>query len=366
MSRDAVGVVQMSDETINRVISEIRPLSEDDRARARTRLDSLTKPAGSLGRIEDLAAWYVGITGNVSPPPLQPVVLTLAADHGVTAEGVSAYPQSVTAQMVRNFIRGGAAVNVLARHAGASLHVADVGVAEDLGAHAGLLHHKIAHGTKNFLHEPAMSYEHALTSLHVGMNLAHAACAEGNNLLAVGEMGIGNTTASAAIASVLTGSDVERVTGRGTGVEGWRLRRKISVVKRALARHRPSPDDVVDTLAKVGGFEIGGMAGLMLGAASRRVPVVLDGFITGVSALIAVALAPRCREYLLASHLSEESGHRIVLDHLNLEPLLDLRMRLGEGTGACLAVTLMQAALNVYSRMATFEEAGVAGVVRES
>lgn len=356
----------MRDETINRVISEIRPLSEDARARARTRLDSLTKPAGSLGRIEDLAAWYVGVTGHVSPPPLQPVVLTLAADHGVTAEGVSAYPQSVTAQMVRNFIRGGAAVNVLARHAGASLHVADVGVAEDLGEHAGLLHHKIAHGTKNFLHEPAMSYEQALTSLHVGMNVAQAACAEGNNLLAVGEMGIGNTTASAAIASVLTGCDVERVTGRGTGVEGWRLRRKISVVKRALALHRPSPDDVVDTLAKVGGFEIGGMAGLMLGAASRRVPVVLDGFITGVSALIAVALAPRCREYLLASHLSEESGHRIVLDHLKLEPLLDLRMRLGEGTGACLAVPLMQAALNVYSRMATFEEAGVAGVVRES
>lgn len=356
----------MRDRAIHQVVSEIRPLSEDARSRAFNRLDSLTKPAGSLGRLEELAACYVGMTGNVSPPPLQPVVFTLAADHGVAAEGVSAYPQSVTAQMVRNFIHDGAAVNVLARHAGVPLRVVDVGVAEDLGAHVGLLNHKIARGTKNFLHEPAMSREHALTSLHVGMNLAQAACADGNNLIAVGEMGIGNTTASAAIASVLTGYDMERVTGSGTGVDGQRLRRKISVIQRALALHRPSPDDVVDTLAKVGGFEIGGMAGLMLGAASRRVPVVLDGFITGVSALIAVALAPRCREYLLASHLSEESGHRIVLDHLKLEPLLDLRMRLGEGTGACLAVTLVQAALSIYSQMATFEEAGVAGVVRES
>ena len=356
----------MRDGELKRTLSAIRLPSEEACARARNRLDSLTKPAGSLGRLEDLAACYVGMTGNVSPPPLDPVVFTLAADHGVTAEGVSAYPQSVTAQMVKNFIRDGAAVNVLARHAAASLCVVDVGVAEDLGAHVGLLHHKIAHGTKNFLYEPAMSHEQAITSLHVGMNLAQAACADGKNLLAVGEMGIGNTTASAALASVLTGYDVERVTGRGTGVDGQRLRRKISVIQRALALHRPSSDDVVDTLAKVGGFEIGGMAGLMLGAASRRVPVVLDGFISGVSALIAVALAPRCREYLLASHLSEESGHRIVLDHLKLEPLLDLRMRLGEGTGACLAITLVQAALNLYGQMATFEEAAIAGALQKS
>lgn len=348
------------------VLSALELPDEDVRTRAQARLDSLTKPVGSLGRLEEVAVHYLGIIGKVSPPRLDPVVFTLAADHGVMAEGVSAYPQSVTAQMVKNFVHGGAGVNVLARHAGTSLRLVDMGVAGDLDQYAGLLNHKIAHGTKNFLREPAMSREQALQSIQIGRDLAKAAYGDGKNLLAVGEMGIGNTTASAAIASVLTGQSVEHVTGRGTGVDDEHLKQKISVIEQALALHRPSPSDGLEVLTKVGGFEIGGMAGLMLGAATCRVPVVLDGFITGASALIAVALEPRCREYLIASHLSLEPGHRFVLDHLGLEPLLDLRMRLGEGTGACLAVTLIHAALKIYSEMATFEEARVDGALPQS
>ncbi len=356
----------MNKDSMDPVLPALRLPGEDVRLQAQARLDSLTKPVGSLGRLEEIAAHYLAMTGSASAPRLDPVVFTLAADHGVTAEGVSAYPQSVTAQMVKNFVQGGAAVNVLARHAGTSVCVVDMGVAEDLGAPAGLLDHKIAHGTKNFLREPAMSREQARQSIQIGMDLAKAACADGNNLIAVGEMGIGNTTSSAAIVSVLTGQSVENVTGRGTGVDDRTLRRKISVLEQALEFHHLPSSGAIEVLTKVGGFEIGGMAGLMLGAAACRMPVVLDGFITGASALLAVALEPQCREYLIASHLSREPGHRIVLDHLRLDPLLDLRMRLGEGTGACLAVTLIHAALKIYAEMATFEEARVSGVLPQS
>ncbi len=356
----------MSEDDIDLVLPALKPPDEAVRLQAQARIDLLTKPTGSLGRLEEVAANYLAITGNVAAPRLDPVVFTLAADHGVTAEGVSAYPSSVTAQMVKNFVHGGAAVNVLARHAEASLRLVDMGVAEDLRACAGLLDHKIAYGTKNFVREPAMSREQALQSIQVGMDLAKAACADGKNLIAVGEMGIGNTTSSAAVVSVLTGQSVEQVTGRGTGVDEQTLKRKISVIEQALALHHPSSSDAIEVLTKVGGFEIGGMAGLMLGAAACRVPVVLDGFITGASALLAVALESRCRDYLIASHVSLEPGHRIVLDHLRLEPLLDLQMRLGEGTGACLAATLIHAALKIYRDMATFEEARVSGALPQS
>ena len=356
----------MSEDDIDLILPALRPPDEDVRLQAQVRLDSLTKPAGSLGRLEEIAAAYLAMTGSVSAPRLDPIVFTLAADHGVTAEGVSAYPQSVTAQMVKNFVHGGAAVNVLARHAGASVCVVDMGVAEDLGAPAGLLNHKIAYGTRNFLREPAMSREQASQSIRIGMDLAKAACAGGKNLIAVGEMGIGNTTASAAIVSVFTGQSVGTVTGRGTGVDDRTLQRKISVIEQALALHHPSPSDAIEVLTKVGGFEIGGMAGLMLGAAACHVPVVLDGFIAGASALLAVALEPRCRDYLIASHLSREPGHRIVIEHLRLDPLLDLQLRLGEGTGACLAVTLIHAALKIYGEMATFEEARISGALPQS
>lgn len=356
----------MSEDGIDLILPELKLPDEEVRLQAQARLDSLTKPVGSLGRLEEVAAHYLAMTGNVSAPRLDPVVFTLAADHGVTAEGVSAYPQSVTAQMVKNFVHGGAAVNVLARHAEASLRLVDMGVAEDLGDHAGLLDRKIAFGTNSFLREPAMSREQALQSIQVGMDLAESACADGKNLVAIGEMGIGNTTASAAVVAVLTGQGVEIVTGRGTGVDDQTLKRKISVIEQALDLHHPSSSNPIEVLTKVGGFEIGGMAGLILGASACRVPVVLDGFIAGASALLAVALEPRCREYLFASHLSREPGHRIVLEHLKLDPMLDLRMRLGEGTGACLAVTLIHAALKIYREMATFEEARISGSLPQS
>lgn len=351
----------MNESTVQQILPNIEPLNIQARMQAQARLDSLTKPLGSLGRLEDIAAWYVAITGNVSPLSLSPLVFTLAADHGVTAEGVSAYPQSVTAQMVKNFVQEGAGVNVLARYAGASVCVVDMGVAEDLDGLSGLRDHKIAYGTKNFAQEPAMTQAQALQSIQIGIDLAKAVCTEGKNLLAVGEMGIGNTTASAAIVSAMTGKNVTDVTGRGAGVDDERLKHKISVIEQALHLHQPSPSVAFDVLTKVGGFEIGGIVGIILGAASCRVPIVLDGFITGASALIAVALKPQCRDYLIAAHVSQEPGHRIVLDHLQLEPLLDLRMRLGEGTGACLAISLVEAALKVYSQMATFEEAKVDG-----
>jgi nicotinate-nucleotide--dimethylbenzimidazole phosphoribosyltransferase len=353
----------MSEHALDRILQEIEPLNIDARVQAQARLDVLTKPPGSLGRLEDLAVQYVSITGNVSPSLLNSIVFTLAADHGVTAEGVSAYPQSVTAQMVKNFLKDGAGVNVLARHAGASVCVVDMGVADDLQALPELVKRKIRDGTKNFSKESAMTQEQALQSIHIGIELAKTACGQGKNVIAVGEMGIGNTTASAAIVSVMTGQSVTAVTGRGTGVDDERLKHKVSVIEHALRLHRLSSSDALDVFTKVGGFEIGGMVGIILGAAACKVPVILDGFITGASALIAVALQPQCREYLMASHVSQEPGHRIALDHLKLEPLLDLRLRLGEGTGACLALTLLQAALKIYSEMATFEEANVDGAL---
>jgi nicotinate-nucleotide--dimethylbenzimidazole phosphoribosyltransferase len=340
-------------------IDRIPPIDTSAQAQARVRLDRLTKPPGSLGRLEELAARYVAITGEVRPKLPRGAVFTFAADHGVTAAGVSAYPQAVTAQMVLNFLRGGAAVNVLARHVGLEVRVVDIGVAQDFGRIAGLIDRKLMQGTGNVLHEPAMSRETAERALQVGIELASEAAAEGFGVLGTGDMGIGNTTASAAIAATVTGQPVSVVTGRGTGIDDATYAHKVSVIERALERHRPDPADPIDVLAKVGGLEIGGLAGLLLGAAAARIPVVLDGFIAGAAALIAVGLQPRCRDYLIASHRSAEPGHRVILDHLGLKPLLDLDLRLGEGTGACLGIGLLFASLKVFTEMATFEEAGV-------
>ncbi|WP_447974023.1 nicotinate-nucleotide--dimethylbenzimidazole phosphoribosyltransferase [Nitrospira sp. Kam-Ns4a] len=345
--------------TLEEAIRTIEPLDEEARRWAQARLDRLTKPLGSLGRLEELAAWYVAVTRDAQPKLPRAAVYTFAADHGVAAEGVSAYPSAVTAQMVLNFLRGGAGVNVLASHVGAAVRVVDIGVAAELGPLPGLLARKVALGTKSFLHEPAMSRDQAVQALEVGVALAGEAAAEGIGLLGTGEMGIGNTTPSAAITAVLTGRPVAEVTGRGTGVDDAGYARKVAVIERALARHQPDAGDPLDVLAKVGGFEIAGLAGFILGAASRRVPVVLDGFITGAAALIAVGLQPRCRAYLVASHRSAERGHEAALDRLGLKPLLDLDLRLGEGTGACLGIGLVRAALRILTEMATFEEAGV-------
>lgn len=333
------------------------------RARAVARLDRLTKPPGSLGRLESLAADYVVMTGQVACGAAdipRGAIVTFAADHGVVLEGVSAYPAAVTPQMVLNFLRGGAAVNVLARHVGIDVRVVDIGVAHEFGEVAGLWHRKIRAGTRNLLAEPALTREEAERAVLVGVEMAQAAMADGVRLLGTGEMGIGNTTPSAAITAVMTGQAVSVVTGRGTGIDDVGYARKVAVVDAALQRHRPVASDPMGVLASVGGLEIAGIAGLILGAAAARVPVMLDGFIAGAAALIAVGLQPACRHYLLASHRSVEPGHRAVLAHVGLTPLLELDLRLGEGTGACLGIDLVLASLKIYTQMATFDEAGVA------
>ena len=345
--------------SIRDLCHRIQPLDASLYGKAQARLDRLTKPLGSLGRLEELAASYVAITGELKPNIPRGVVFTFAADHGVAVEGVSAYPREVTPQMVLNFLRGGAGVNVLANHAGVSVRVVDIGVDHEFGAVPGLLARKIMKGTRNLAVESAMTRSQAEQAVMVGIELATEAVREGVGLIGTGEMGIGNTTPSAAITAVMTDRSAAEVTGRGTGIDESARMHKAILIQQALERHRPNPADPLDTLAKVGGLEIGGLAGLMLGAAEARVPIVLDGFIAGAAALIAVGLQPLCREYLIASHRSAEQGHRIVLDHLKLKPLLDLDLRLGEGTGACLGMDLVCAAIKIYTEMATFDEAGV-------
>ena len=345
--------------SLEEVIGAIGPLDEGAMAQARRRQDSLTKPRGSLGRLEELSVQVAGITGQAVPRLAHKVIVTMAGDHGVVAEGVSLYPQEVTPQMVFNFLRGGAGINVLARHIGARVVVVDIGVAAPLGPHPGLLSRKVAFGTRNMARGPALSREEAWKAIEVGLGVVEEESARGLDIVGTGDMGIGNTTPSAAIAAVFTGQPVARVTGRGTGLDDARLSQKVSVIERALHINRPDPKDPLEVLAKVGGLEIGGLAGVMLGAAARRIPVVIDGFISGAAALIAVALCPQLKGYLIAAHLSSEPGHRLVLEHLGLKPLLNLEMRLGEGTGAALGISLVEAATKLLAEMATFTEAGV-------
>jgi nicotinate-nucleotide--dimethylbenzimidazole phosphoribosyltransferase len=342
------------------VRQSIGPLDAGAMAAAAARWDTLTKPLGSLGRLESLACQVAGIVGQVRPRLTERVVFVLAGDHGVTAEGVSAYPSAVTAQMVYNFVRGGAAINVLARHVGARVIVVDMGVDAELPALPGLVSRKIRRGTRNFAQESAMTMAEALACIESGIELVEAEVKGGHAWVVTGDMGIGNTTASSAIIAALTGTPVERVTGRGTGVTGAALARKAAVIKEALDRHQPEGQDALDVLAKVGGFEIGGLVGIMLGAAARRCPVVLDGLIATAAALLAVGIVPAAREYLVAGHRSVEPGHTVALQALGLEPVLDLELRLGEGTGGVLALPVLEAACRLLDEMATFEEAGVA------
>jgi nicotinate-nucleotide--dimethylbenzimidazole phosphoribosyltransferase len=286
-------------------------------------------------------------------------VILAAGDHGVVAEGVSAYPQEVTPQMVYNFLRGGAAINVLARHAGAEILVLDAGVAADLAPYPLLRAAKIGKGTANMAAGPAMSRQQAIQCLETGIDAAREQIAEGADLIACGDMGIGNTTPSSAITAVITGADPAVTTGRGTGLDDPGLAHKIEVVRRAIQVNRPDPRDGLDVLAKVGGFEIGVLAGAMLGAAAGRRPVVVDGFISGAAALIAWTLSPAARAYFIASHQSVEPGHRVGLQAMGLRPLLDLDLRLGEGTGAALAMHIIEAAARCLCEMSTFAEAGV-------
>lgn len=340
-------------------IARVGPLDEAAMTAARVRQDTLTKPPGSLGRLETLATQLAGITARTCPPMTRKAVIVMAGDHGVTAEGVSAYPAVVTPQMVRNFLQGGAAINVLGRHAGARVIIVDVGVASDIDA-VGLVNRKIARGTRNMAREPAMTREEALRAIVVGLDVLDEQADVGLDVVAVGEMGIGNTTAASAITAVLTGLPAQVVTGRGTGIDDTRLGQKIAVIEHALAIHRPDPTDPLDVLAKVGGLEIAALAGVMLGAAARRIPVVLDGFITGAAALVAMTLCPAVRSYMIPAHISPEAGHRAVLDRFEHGALLDFGMRLGEGSGAALAFGIIEAASRLCEEMATFEEAGVA------
>jgi nicotinate-nucleotide--dimethylbenzimidazole phosphoribosyltransferase len=346
--------------SLSRLCAMVTSPTADAAATARRHLDTLTKPPGSLGRLEELAARLFALRG--APPRVErPVVFTFAADHGVVAEGVSAYPASVTAQMVENFLRGGAAINVLARQAGARVVVADFGVASPVGGASELVRCSLGAGTANIAHGPAMTRAQAERGIEAGARLAEAAIDEGADFLITGEMGIANTTAASAITSAVTGQPPAAVTGRGTGLDerGWR--RKVEVVERALAVNRPDPRDALDVLAKVGGFEIAGLVGVALAGAARRVPVALDGFIAASAALVAAALCPAAVHALFAAHRSTEPGHDIALRHLDLAPYLDLGLRLGEGTGAVLFVHLARAAARIYTDMATFKSAGVDG-----
>ncbi len=346
---------------LDALIADIRPLDRPAMQAARARQDTLTKPQGSLGCLESLSIQLAGITAQAAPHIRQKVVTVMAGDHGVTAEGVSAYPSAVTAQMLANFLNGGAAINVLARQTGARIVVVDMGVAADIPPHPALVSKKIAHGTGNITREPAMDREQALRAILAGADVVEAEITRGLDILATGEMGIGNTTPSAAIAASVLEQAPAAIVGHGTGLDEAGLQRKVRAVEGALALHHPDPKDGLDVLAKVGGFEIAGLAGAILAAAARRKPVVLDGFISTAAALIAVQIAPQVRDYLIAAHCSQERGHRLMLAWLGLEPLLDLKLRLGEGTGAVLALPLIEAACNLLNEMATFGDAGVSG-----
>jgi nicotinate-nucleotide--dimethylbenzimidazole phosphoribosyltransferase len=337
----------------------IVPVDDEAARRMRQCLDDKTKPRGSLGMLEDLACQIASIYGTVSPPLPRKAVVVMAADHGVAEEGVSAYPAEVTAQMMRNFAAGGAAINVLARQAEARVVVVDMGAKSPIQGIVKILNGWLGPGTANFTRGPAMSKDTAVRGVEIGIGVAAELAADGIGLIGVGDMGIANTTAASALTAVLCGEAVERVTGRGTGIDDAGWQRKVRAIKQALTVNRPDPADPLDTLAKVGGFEIAGLAGVLLGAVARRIPVLLDGFITGAAALIAARLCPAVRGYLIASHRSVEPGHQAILRDLGLRPLLDLQMRLGEGTGAVLAMYLVEASLRIVREMTTFPAAGV-------
>jgi nicotinate-nucleotide--dimethylbenzimidazole phosphoribosyltransferase len=338
----------------------IEPAQNDLLQKACLRLDSLTKPQGSLGRLEEFAQKLVLMTGQEIPYPFtKKVIFTFAGDHGVVDEGVSLFPKEVTIQMVYNFLRGGAAINVLARHAGADEVVVDIGVDYDFDEEKDLLSRKVVKGTKNMRKGPAMTREEAQKCIDTGIELALEYAGKGYGIFGTGEMGIGNTTPSSAIASVITRATVREVTGRGTGITDETLAHKIKVIEDAIALNKPDPGDPIGVLAKVGGAEIGGIAGLILGAASKKIPVVIDGFISTAGALIAYAIEPAVKDYMFAAHNSVEKGHAIILEKMGLKPILDLDLRLGEGTGAALGMFIIEAGLKIYREMATFDEAGV-------
>lgn len=350
---------------IKETIDKIEPLDEEAIKLAKERQDFLTKPKESLGILEKLSIQVAGIIGNSMPQIRDKVIITMAGDHGVVEEGVSLFPKEVTLQMVDNFIRGGAAINVLARHIGARVIIVDMGVAMDMEPHQKLINKKLGHGTKNIAREAAMSYEEAISSVETGIEVLEEELRKGVDIVGIGDMGIGNTTSSSAIVAALTGEKVERVTGRGTGIDDKIYNKKVRVIKKALDVNSPDENDPLDVLAKVGGFEIGGIAGVVLGAAAHRIPVVTDGFISTAGVLLATEIAPLAKHYVIASHNSVETGHNILLKRMGLRPLLDLNMRLGEGTGAALGIGIVEASVKILTEMATFKDAGVSRAIND-
>ena len=345
---------------LDEVRAAIRPLDGDAVAAARQRQAQMTKPPGSLGVLEDISVQLAGLAGACPPPLPEPAaVAVFAADHGVHAQGVTPWPQEVTGQMVANFLAGGAVVNAFAAQAGAEVVVVDVGVAADLDQTPGLLPRKIARGTADFTTGPAMSRDQAVAAIGVGIEVARDLVAAGNQCLLTGDMGIANTTASAALICAFTGRDPGEVTGRGTGIDTETLARKVDVIRRGLALHQPVPADPVQVLAAFGGFEHAALAGFIVAAAALRVPVILDGVIAGSAALAACALASGAAGCLVAGHRSVEPGHTVAMEHLGLRPLVDLDLRLGEGTGALLALPIVQSAVRALRDVATFDSAGV-------
>lgn len=343
---------------LDRTAAAIGPLDAEAIQAAQARLDSLTKPPGSLGKLEDIAKQTAGITGEIGADFSKRAVVVMAGDHGVCAEGVSAFPSEVTPQMVLNFLAGGAAVNVLARQAGADVVCVDVGVASAI-EHPSLVQRKVRPGTGNIAQGPAMSREEALAAIAVGIETANDLAAAGYAMLATGEMGIGNTTPSAALCAALASMTAEEAVGLGTGIDASRWRHKVDVVERALAVNAPDQDDPLDALAKLGGLEIAALTGVILGAAANRKPVIIDGFISSAAALVASRIAPASVPYMIGSHLSQEQGHGRLLAAIGLSPMIHLDMRLGEGTGAVLGFHIIDAAQRIVREMATFESAGV-------
>ena len=344
---------------LNNTIENIEKLSIDSDGNIKDRFNKLAIPAGSLGRLEEFATIYASIKGSPDATIKHKVVFTMAGDHGVSGEGVSTFPQEVTGQMVKNFLDGGATISVLAQHVGARVVVVDCGVNADFEPVDGLKIKKVGYGTDNITRGPAMSREQAIKSLEAGIESFNEELIKGIDIIATGDMGIANTTPSSAIIACLTGADVSKVTGRGTGLNDSGVEKKIDVIKTAFDINKPDPSDPIGVLSKVGGFEIGGIAGLCLAAASHRTPVLIDGFISTAAALIACAIEPKVNDYLISSHTSTENGHKIALDKLQKKAILNLDLRLGEGTGAVLAMNLIEAGVKTLTQMATFSEAEV-------
>ena len=344
---------------LDRTIAAIGPLDTDAMRAAEARQMQLTKPPKSLGRLETLSIQLAGIQGKSQPRIERKAIAVMAADHGVAVSGTSAYPQEVTAQMVLNFLHGGAGINVISRQVGARVIIVDMGVAIKLEPNPGLISRRIAAGTQDISRGPAMTVAQAKQALETGIEIITAEINKGLDIVATGDMGIGNTTASSAICAIMTGKTVAEVTGRGTGLDDKQLQHKIRIINAAIALNKPDSANATEVLAKVGGFEIGGLAGVILGAAAHRVPVVIDGFISGAAALIAAGLCPQSKDYMIAGHCSVEPGHKLLLQYLGLKPLLNLEMRLGEGTGAALAMSLAETSVRILTEMATFMEAGV-------